>query len=88
MAGMPPSTGAWLEETSPRSATRPPTVPWMELVANSELSCDQTVLDYLYDRNHEVEGSGSAFFGGSDLMGMEGALLPEEGEEGESEGHR
>ncbi len=40
---------------------------WMELVAKAGLSWDQAVLDYLYDGNHEVERSGSKFFGGVTL---------------------
>lgn len=41
--------------------------PWMELVAKAGLSWDQAILDYLYDGEHEVERSGTAFAGGVTL---------------------
>ena len=41
--------------------------PWMELVAKAGLSWDQAILDYLYDGDHKVERSGSAFLGGATL---------------------
>ena len=41
--------------------------PWMELVAKAGLSWDQAILDYLYDGDHEVDRSGSAFLGGATL---------------------
>ena len=41
--------------------------PWMELVAKAGLSWDQAILDYLYDGDHKVERSGSAFAGGVTL---------------------
>ncbi len=41
--------------------------PWMELMAKAGLSWDQAILDYLYDGDHEVERSGSSFFGGVTL---------------------
>ena len=41
--------------------------PWMELVAKAGLSWDQAILDYLYDGDHKVERSGSAFLGGVTL---------------------
>ncbi len=41
--------------------------PWMELVAKAGLSWDQALLDYLYDGEHKVERSGSAFGGGVTL---------------------
>ena len=41
--------------------------PWMELVAKAGLSWDQAILDYLYDGNHKIERSGSAFSGGTTL---------------------
>ncbi len=41
--------------------------PWMDLVAKAGLSWDQAILDYLYDGDHEVERSGSAFRGGTTL---------------------
>ena len=41
--------------------------PWMELVARAGLSWDQAILDYLYDGDHQVERSGSAFRGGVTL---------------------
>ncbi|MDE2877075.1 MAG: M14 family zinc carboxypeptidase, partial [Gemmatimonadota bacterium] len=41
--------------------------PWMELVAKAGLSWDQAILDYLYDGDHEVDRSGSAFRGGATL---------------------
>ena len=40
---------------------------WMELVAKAGLSWDQAILDYLYEGDHEVERSGSTFFGGVTL---------------------
>ena len=40
---------------------------WMELVAKAGLSWDQAILDYLYDGDHQVERSGSTFFGGVTL---------------------
>lgn len=40
---------------------------WMELVAKAGLSWDQAILDYLVDGDHEVERSGSSFFGGVTL---------------------
>ena len=41
--------------------------PWMELVAKAGLSWDQAILDYLYDGDHKVDRSGSAFLGGATL---------------------
>ncbi len=41
--------------------------PWLELVAKAGLSWDRAILDYLYDGEHEVERSGSAFRGGVTL---------------------
>ncbi|MGI9625483.1 MAG: M14 family metallopeptidase, partial [Longimicrobiales bacterium] len=40
---------------------------YMELVAKAGLSWDQAILDYLYEGEHEVERSGSTFFGGVTL---------------------
>lgn len=66
--------------------------PWMELVAKAGLSWDQALLDYLYDGNHEVRRSGSAFRGGATLR-MSRARPPEdledddEGEENAAEGN-
>ncbi len=54
--------------------------PWMELVAKAGLSWDQALLDYLYDGNHEVSRSGSAFRGGATLR-MSRTRPPEEEEE-------
>ncbi len=54
--------------------------PWMELVAKAGLSWDQAVLDYLYEGDHEVRRSGSAFFGGVALSANR-ARPPEEKEE-------
>ena len=51
----------------PRRPTRPPTVPWMDLVAKAALSWDQAVLDYLHDGDHRVDRSGSGFLGGVTL---------------------
>ena len=51
--------------------------PWMELVAKAGLSWDQAILDYLYDGEHEVTRSGSAFLGGVTLR-MSRARPPEE----------
>ena len=58
--------------------------PWMELVAKAGLSWDQAILDYLYEGEHEVERSGSAFFGGVTLR-MSRPRPPEEagGDDGE-----
>ena len=57
--------------------------PWMELVAKAGLSWDQAILDYLYDGNHKVERSGSAFRGGATLrMSRERPPV----EEGDGEG--
>ena len=41
--------------------------PWMELVAKAGLSWDEAILEYLYDGDHKVERSGSAFGGGVTL---------------------
>ena len=54
--------------------------PWMELVAKAGLSWDQAILDYLYEGDHEVERSGSRFFGGVTLR-MNRPRPPEEKEE-------
>ncbi|MDX1648016.1 MAG: M14 family metallopeptidase, partial [Longimicrobiales bacterium] len=51
--------------------------PWMELVAAAGLSWDQAITDYLYDGNHEVQRSGSAFFEGVRLR-MHRPRPPEE----------
>ncbi|MDH3223968.1 MAG: hypothetical protein OEO23_09645, partial [Gemmatimonadota bacterium] len=40
---------------------------YMELVAKAGLSWDQAILDYLADGDHEVERTGSSFFGGVTL---------------------
>ncbi len=40
---------------------------WLELVAKAGLSWDQAVLDYLHAGAHQVERSGSEFFGGKTL---------------------
>lgn len=42
--------------------------PWLELVAKAGLSWDQAVLDYLADGDHQVNRSGSTFFGGVSLQ--------------------
>ena len=57
--------------------------PWMELVAKAGLSWDQAILDYLYDGNHEVDRSGSAFLGGATLRMGRTRPPVEEGEGGE-----
>ncbi|MBT8489259.1 MAG: hypothetical protein KJO65_10595 [Gemmatimonadetes bacterium] len=41
--------------------------PYMELMGKAGLSWDQAITDYLYDGDHEVERSGSLFFGGVTL---------------------
>ena len=41
--------------------------PWMELMGKAGLSWDQAITDYLYDGEHEVQRSGSTFFGGVTL---------------------
>ncbi len=41
--------------------------PYMELVAKAGLSWDEAILDYLYQGNHQIERSGSKFFGGVSL---------------------
>ena len=56
--------------------------PWMELVAKAGLSWDQAILDYLYDGDHEVDRSGSAFLGGATLR-MNRARPPREKKEDE-----
>ncbi|MDE2983703.1 MAG: M14 family zinc carboxypeptidase [Gemmatimonadota bacterium] len=56
--------------------------PWMELVAKAGLSWDQAILDYLYDGDHEVDRSGSAFRGGATLR-MNRARPPREKKEDE-----
>ena len=58
--------------------------PWMELVAKAGLSWDQAVLDYLYEGEHEVNRSGSSFFGGVSLR-MHRPRPPEEAPEEEDE---
>ena len=59
--------------------------PWMELVAKAGLSWDQAILDYLYDGDHKVERSGSAFRGGATLR-MSRERPPVEEDEGEGDG--
>ena len=59
--------------------------PWMELVAKAGLSWDQAILDYLYDGDHKVERSGSAFLGGATLR-MSRERPPVEEDEGEGDG--
>ena len=58
--------------------------PWMELVAKAGLSWDQALLDYLYDGDHRVSRSGSAFFGGATLR-MSRTRPPEDAEDDEDE---
>jgi hypothetical protein len=41
--------------------------PYMELMGKAGLSWDQALTDYLFDGDHEVERSGSRFFGGVTL---------------------
>ena len=41
--------------------------PWMELMGKAGLSWDQAITDYLFDGDHEVNRSGSRFFGGVSL---------------------
>ncbi|MXX56773.1 MAG: hypothetical protein F4Z44_13500, partial [Gemmatimonadetes bacterium] len=59
--------------------------PWMELVAKAGLSWDQAILDYLYDGNHEVERSGSAFSGGTTLRMVRERPPREEDRDGDRE---
>lgn len=40
---------------------------WLTLVAKAGLSWDEAVLNYLFDGDHEVERTGSEFFGGRTL---------------------
>ncbi|MXX33624.1 MAG: hypothetical protein F4Z50_02565, partial [Gemmatimonadetes bacterium] len=54
--------------------------PWMELVAKAGLSWNEAILDYLYDGNHEVSRSGSAFRGGATLR-MSRTRPPEDPED-------
>ena len=54
--------------------------PWMELVAKAGLSWDQAILDYLYDGDHQVKKSGSAFLGGVTLS-MSRMRPPAEGDD-------
>ena len=56
--------------------------PWMELVAKAGLSWDEAILDYLYDGDHKVDRSGSAFLGGATLR-MNRARPPMETKEDE-----
>ena len=58
---------------------------WMELVAKAGLSWDQAILDYLYDGDHEVERSGSSFFGGV-MLRMNRPRPPEEEGDDEKDG--
>ncbi len=53
--------------------------PWMELMGKAGLSWDQAITDYLYDGAHEVNRSGSTFFGGVSLR-MNRPRPPEEPE--------
>ena len=57
---------------------------WLRLVAAAGLSWDQAILDYLYDGKHEVERSGSSFFGGVTLK-MDRPRPPKEKEEGKDQ---
>jgi len=41
--------------------------PYMELVAKAGLSWDEAIFDYLYQGDHQIERSGSKFFGGVSL---------------------
>jgi len=59
--------------------------PWMELVGKAGLSWDQAITDYLHDGNHEVERSGSHFFGGVTLR-MNRPRPPEEPDDEEEAG--
>ena len=60
--------------------------PWMELVAKAGLSWNQAILEYLYDGDHQVRRSGSAFEGGVTLR-MHRPRPPEDGDdEGEAGG--
>ncbi len=58
--------------------------PWMELVAKAGLSWDQAILDYLYDGDHRVSRSGSAFFGGATLR-MSRTRPPEDADDDKEE---
>ncbi|WP_420636954.1 M14 family metallopeptidase [Candidatus Palauibacter sp.] len=58
--------------------------PWMELVAKAGLSWDQALLDYLYEGEHEVNRSGSSFFGGVSLR-MNRPRPPEDGSESDED---
>ena len=58
--------------------------PWMELVAKAGLSWDQSILDYLYEGEHEVNRSGSSFFGGVSLR-MNRPRPPEERSDSEDD---
>ena len=62
--------------------------PWMELVAKAGLSWDQAILDYLYDGDHKVSRSGSAFFGGVSLRmsRTRPAAEPDKEEDGDGSG--
>ncbi|NNF29485.1 MAG: hypothetical protein HKN73_19825, partial [Gemmatimonadetes bacterium] len=59
---------------------------WMELVAKAGLSWDQAILDYLYDGDHQVERSGSTFFGGVTLKMNRSRPPKAEDEEGQAGG--
>ena len=81
--GFSPSVTIWSGTTEAPDETA--YGPWMELVAKAGLSWDQAVLDYLYDGDHEVKKSGSAFLGGVTLS-MSRMRPPAEKDEGEEGG--
>lgn len=58
--------------------------PWMELMGKAGLSWDQAITNYLFDGNHEVNRSGSRFFGGVSLR-MNRPRPPEDTDEAEEE---
>lgn len=58
--------------------------PYMELMGKAGLSWDQAITDYLYEGDHEVERSGSRFFGGVTLR-MNRPRPPEDGDDDEVE---
>jgi hypothetical protein len=57
----------------------------MELMGKAGLSWDQAITDYLFDGEHEVERSGSRFFGGVSLR-MARPRPPEDKEKGKDGG--
>jgi hypothetical protein len=60
--------------------------PWMELMGKAGLSWDQAITDYLFEGEHEVERSGSRFFGGVSLRMARPRPPEEKGKDGGDDG--